>query len=86
MINVDGKTARGSRDRNQSRNPLHLVSAWANDNRLVLGPEAVDDKSNEITAIPKWLALLELTGGIVTIDAMGCQREIASPIIEPGGD
>jgi predicted transposase YbfD/YdcC len=86
VINVDGKTARGSRDRNQSRNPLHMVSAWANDNRLVLGQEAVDDKSNEITAIPKLLALLELTGCIVTIDAMGCQREIASQIIEQGGD
>jgi predicted transposase YbfD/YdcC len=86
VIAVDGKTARGSRDRAKNRNPLHRVSAWAEANRLVLGQEATEEKSNEITAIPKLLALLELHGCIVTIDAMGCQRAIAERIVEQGGD
>lgn len=86
IISVDGKTARGSRDRKNNRNPLHMVSAWAEQSRLVLGQEATDEKSNEITAIPRLLALLELEGCIVTIDAMGCQREIAEQIIAQGGD
>lgn len=86
IINIDGKTVRGSRDRSNHRNPLHMISAWATDNRLVLGQEAVDEKSNEITAIPKLLALLELKGCLVTLDAMGCQREIAAQIVEQGGD
>ncbi len=86
VIAIDGKTARGSRDRKNNRNPLHRVSAWACNNRLVLGQEATDEKSNEITAIPKLLALLELKGCIVTIDAMGCQRAIAAQIIEQEGD
>ena len=63
-----------------------MISAWATDNRLVLGQEAVDEKSNEITAIPKLLALLELKGCLVTLDAMGCQREIAAQIVEQGGN
>ncbi len=63
-----------------------MVSAWACRNRLVLGQEATEEKSNEITAIPKLLELLELTGCIVTIDAMGCQRAIAAQIIAQGGD
>ena len=62
IIAVDGKTARGSRDRKNNRNPLHMVSAWACQNRLVLGQQATDVKSNEITAIPKLLELLELKG------------------------
>ena len=86
VIAVDGKTSKGSRDRKAARNPLHMVSAWATANRLVLGQEATDGKSNEITAIPKLLALLELKGCIVTIDAMGCQRAIAEQIIEQQGD
>ena len=86
VITVDGKMAGGSRDRNLNQNSLPMVSAGASDNRPVFGPEAVDDQSNESTAIPKLLALLELTGCIVTIDARGCQREIASQISEPGGD
>lgn len=86
IIALDGKTARGSRDRKNDRNPLHMVSAWACQQRLVLGQEAIDDKSNEITAIPKLLKLLELKGCIVTIDAMGCQRAIAQQIIEQKGD
>jgi predicted transposase YbfD/YdcC len=86
VIAVDGKTARGSRDRKRSRQPLHMVSAWASTNRLVLGQEATAEKSNEITAIPKLLELLELKGCIVTIDAMGCQRAIAEQIVAQGGD
>lgn len=86
VIAVDGKTAKGSRDRKNGRNPLHMVSAWACQNRLVLGQQATDEKSNEITAIPKLLELLELKGCIVTIDAMGCQRAIAEQIIDQGGD
>ena len=69
VIALDGKTARGSRDRKRGRGPLHMVSAWASANRLVLGQEATDAKSNEITAIPKLLELLELHGCLVTIDA-----------------
>jgi hypothetical protein len=79
---VDGKTARGSRDRRRSTAALHRVSAWGCRNRLVLGQEATQETSNEITAIPKLLELLELTGCIVTIDAMGCQTKIADQIIE----
>ncbi len=86
IIAVDGKTAKGSRDRKNQRNPLHMVSAWACENRLALGQEATDEKSNEITAIPKLLELLALKGCIVTLDAMGCQRAIAEQIIDQGGD
>jgi predicted transposase YbfD/YdcC len=86
VVAVDGKTARGSRDRKNNKKPLHRVSAWGCANRLVFGQEAADEKSNEITAIPKLLALLELKGCIVTIDAMGCQRDIAEQAINQGGD
>ena len=86
VIALDGKTAKGSRDRKRNRSPLHMVSAWACHNRLVLGQEATQEKSNEITAIPKLLGLLELKGCLVTIDAMGCQRAIAAQIIDQGGD
>ena len=86
VIAIDGKTAKGSRDRKHQRNPLHMVSAWAYHNRLVLGQEATQEKSNEITAILKLLALLELNGCIVTIDSMGCQRAIAKQIIDQKGD
>ncbi len=81
IMAVDGKTARGSQDR-----ALHMVSAWACRNRLVLGQEATEEKSNEIIAIPNLLALLQLKGAIVTLDAMGCQRAIAAQIIAQGGD
>jgi predicted transposase YbfD/YdcC len=86
VIAVDGKTTRGSRDRKQSRQPLHMVSAWASTNRLVLGQEATAEKSNEITAIPKLLELLELKGCLVTIDAMGCPCTLAAQIVAQGGD
>lgn len=86
QIAIDGKTLRRSHDRHSARSALHLVSAWSVENRLVLGQQAVDDKSNEITAIPELLRLLELKGAIVTIDAMGCQKEIADQIVAGGGD
>jgi predicted transposase YbfD/YdcC len=86
VVAVDGKTARASLDRAKGQNPLHVVSAWASANRVVLGEVMVDEKSNEITAIPKLLQMLELHGAIVTIDAMGCQKEIAAKIRERGAD
>ena len=80
FVAVDGKTLRRSFRRAWSKTPVHLVSAFVSSNQLVLGQLATDAKSNEITAIPKLLAMLELTGATVTIDAMGCQREIAQQI------
>lgn len=80
LVAIDGKTLRHSFDRPDGRGPLHLVSAWASANNVVLGQRAVDSKSNEITAIPELLKILELKGAIVTIDAMGCQKEIAAQI------
>jgi predicted transposase YbfD/YdcC len=80
LVAIDGKTLRGSFDTAAGQNPLHLVSAWATEARLVLGQVAVDAKSNEITAIPVLLELLDLKGCIVTVDAMGCQKEIAAAI------
>jgi predicted transposase YbfD/YdcC len=85
-IAIDGKTLRGSYDKAAGKNPLHLVSAWASEARLTLGQIATDVKSNEITAIPLLLELLDLKGSTVTIDAMGCQKEIASKIVEKEGD
>ena len=73
-------------DRAEDKAAIHMVSAWATQNRLVLGQVKVDDKSNEITAIPELLKVLSLHGCIVTIDAMGCQREIVKQIKEGGGD
>ena len=86
LIAIDGKTSRRTHARSKGREPLHLVSAWASRQRLVLGQEAVVDKSNEIVAIPLLLQRLELTGALVTIDAMGTQIEIAKTITERGGD
>ena len=86
LVAIDGKTARATLDRAKGKNPLHIVSAWTSANRLFLGQEVVAEKSNEITAIPKLLAVLELTGAIVTIDAMGCQKEIAAKIREKKAD
>jgi predicted transposase YbfD/YdcC len=80
VVAIDGKALRGSFDTAAARNPLHLVGAWATETRLILGQVAVDAKSNEITAIPLLLKLLDLEGCIVTIDAMGCQKEIAAAI------
>lgn len=86
VIAIDGKTSRGSKDRKRGKSPLHMVSAWACANRLVLGQEATAEKSNEITAIPKLLEILDLKGCLITIDAMGCQTGIAKQIIEQQGD
>jgi predicted transposase YbfD/YdcC len=85
-IAIDGKTLRGSVDRSHGKAALHLVSAWATANHLTLGQVAVDGKSNEITAIPKLLELLDLKGALVTLDAMGCQKAIAEQVVEAGGD
>jgi predicted transposase YbfD/YdcC len=85
FVAVDGKTLRRSWRRAWSKTPVHLVSAFVSGNQLVLGQLATDAKSNEITAIPKLLAVLELAGATVTIDAMGCQRQIAKQILEQKG-
>jgi predicted transposase YbfD/YdcC len=81
QVAIDGKTLRGSHDGDARPNALHLVSAWATEARLFLGQLAVDQKSNEITAIPQLLELLDIKGDTVTIDAMGCQKEIAKTIV-----
>jgi predicted transposase YbfD/YdcC len=86
LIAIDGKTLRGSHDRADGRAAIHMVSAWATENRLSLGQVVVDEKSNEITAIPELLGLLDVAGALVTIDAMGCQREIAAAIRRGEGD
>jgi len=87
IVAIDGQTLRGSDDRAfGGRGPLHLVRAWATENRLVLGQQACEEKSNEITAIPRLLKLLDLSEAIVTIDAMGCQTEIATQIREQQAD
>jgi hypothetical protein len=75
VVSIDGKQLRGSYDKYNKKAAIHMVSAWANQNRLVLGQVKVDDKSNEITAIPQLIKVLVLKGCIVTIDAMGCQTE-----------
>jgi predicted transposase YbfD/YdcC len=85
-VAIDGKTLRGSFDTASGKSPLHLVSAWACDLRVSLGQLAVEEKSNEITAVPKLLELLELTGAVVTLDAMHCQRETASAILKREAD
>ena len=86
VVAVDGKTLRRSFEQAADASPLHLVSAWACEQRLVLGQLAVDGKSNEITAVPKLLAMLTLDGMIVTADALNCQRAIAAQIVAQGGD
>ena len=86
VINVDGKTARRSYDTRENKSALHMVSAWANKAGLVLGQKGVDEKSNEITAIPELLEALEIEGCVVTIDAMGTQKEIAEKICNEKGN
>jgi len=85
-VAIDGKTLRGSFDRASGKSAIHMVSAWATDARLSLGQVVVDEKSNEITAIPELLRMLELEGCLVTIDAMGCQTEIARAILDRKAD
>jgi predicted transposase YbfD/YdcC len=82
IVPIDGKTLKHSYDRQLGKSAIHMVSAWAASNRLVLGQVKVSDKSNEITAIPDLLKMLELTGCIVTIDALGCQKQIVSEIVK----
>ncbi len=86
VIAIDGKTVRRSFDHRRQHSPLHLVSAWASEQSLVLGQRYVDGKSNEITAVPELLDQLALDNGIVTLDAMGCQTAIAERIRARGGD
>jgi predicted transposase YbfD/YdcC len=86
IIAIDGKTLRHSYDTSSNRGAIHMVSAWACKNNLVLGQYKTNEKSNEITAIPELLKVLDLKGNIVTIDAMGCQKDIAEQIIKQGGD
>ena len=86
LVAIDGKTVRHSFAREEGKGALHLVSAWVAENQAVLGQLATDSKSNEITAIPQLLELLDLRGATVTIDAMGCQKAIAEKIIDAGGN
>jgi predicted transposase YbfD/YdcC len=86
LIAIDGKRIRGSYDHFDNKSAIHMVSAWSSANEVVLGQVKVDEKSNEIRAIPTLLAVLELKGAIVSIDAMGCQKEIAGQIREAGAD
>ena len=86
MVSIDGKTLRHAFDQATSTAAIHMVSAWASANRLVLGQRKVEEKSNEMTAIPQLLHLLDVTGAVVTIDAMGCQKEIAKTMTEQGAD
>jgi predicted transposase YbfD/YdcC len=86
LVAIDGKTLRQSFDKATGKSPLHMVSAWATASKISLGQVAVAEKSNEITAIPELLELLELQGALVTIDAMGCQAEIARKIVEKQAD
>lgn len=86
VIAIDGKTLRRSFDKASSKTAIHMVSAWATANHISLGQVVVDAKSNEITAIPQLLEMLELAGALVTIDAMGCQVEIARDIVEKKAD
>jgi hypothetical protein len=86
VVAIDGKVLRRSFDRASGKSPLHMVSAWGCEQRLVLAQIATDAKSNEITAVPKLLEMLSLKGTIVTTDALNCQRAIAQQIIHQGGD
>ena len=86
LVAIDGKTCRRSHDSGKGLGPLHVVSAWASEEGIALGQVATEAKSNEITAIPLLLEQIELTDTLVTIDAMGCQKEIAAAIVGGGGD
>lgn len=86
VLAVDGKTIRRSFDRKDGKAPIHVVSAWLTENRVVLAQRKVDDKSNEITTIPELLALLDIQGMTVTIDAIGCQKDIAALVSDKGAD
>jgi len=83
---IDGKTLRGSYERDSKQSTIHMVSAWASQNRIVIGQRKVNEKSNEITAIPELLRVLDLAGAVVSIDAIGCQTAIAEQIVEQRAD
>ena len=82
QISIDGKTIRGASNKRGAESKLHIVSAWVHDDGISLGQIKTDEKSNEITAIPQLLTTLDINGGVVTIDAMGCQRAIAIEIVK----
>src|SRR5271166_3379376 len=86
VVSIDGKVVRRSFDKASGKSALHMVSAWGCEQRLVLAQIATDEKSNEITAVPKLLEMLSLKGTIVTTDALNCQRDIAKQIVDQGGD
>ena len=86
VIAIDGKVSRRSYDKATGKSALHMVSAWGCEQRMILGQIATDEKSNEITAVPKLLAMLSLKDTIVTVDALNCQRAIAQQIVDQGGD
>jgi predicted transposase YbfD/YdcC len=86
VIAIDGKTLRRSFDAASSKSAIHMISAWATANHISLGQKVVDKKSNEITAIPKLLKILDISGCLITIDAMGCQTKIAGEIVDAGAD
>jgi len=86
VVAIDGKTLRRSHDRKAGKKAIHMVSAWSSANGMVLGQVKTEEKSNEITAIPELLKMLSLKGCIVTIDAMGCQKNIAKQIVDGGSD
>jgi predicted transposase YbfD/YdcC len=83
---IDGKTMKQSYDRNDQQKALHIVTAWSSSHQLVLGQKKVDKKSNELTAIPELIEMLQIAGSVITIDAMGCQKDITSLIVKKKGD
>ncbi len=86
FVSIDGKTLRRSYDRSDNKSAIHMVSAWCSEQGIVLGQFKTEDKSNEITSIPKLLELLSIEGAVITIDAMGCQKKIAKKIMEKEAD
>ncbi len=86
LVAIDGKACRGSHDAARGLGNLHIVSAWASEQGIALGQVATDAKSNEITAIPQLLEQIDLAGTLITIDAMGCQKDIVELIVDGGGD
>jgi predicted transposase YbfD/YdcC len=86
VIAIDCKTMKQSYDRNNQQKALHIVTAWSSSHQLVLGQKKVHKKSNELTAIPELIEMLEIAGNVITIDAMGCQKDITSLIVKKKGD
>jgi predicted transposase YbfD/YdcC len=86
VIAINGKTMKQSYDRNDQQKALHIITAWSSSHQLVLGQKKVHKKSNELTAIPALIEMLEIAGSVITIDAMGCQKDITSLIVKKKGD